>query len=205
MEKLAHNPILLRSARPDRNEGLRFARYMDQAAEGFFRFLLGRRAEAIMASAFLEPQHSLSYQYVTFAERSGELVGMTSAYTGAQLRGFSESSLVRAAGNFPLRLKCMRVLLAPVFRILNTVADEDFYLQGISVEPSLRGEGIGSILMDDIEQRASASGSKNLCLDVAAKNTGARRLYERRGMIEMSKWPDAGILPPLFVRMAKGC
>lgn len=158
-----------------------------------------------MASAFLEPQHSLSYQFVTFAERSGELVGMTSAYTGAQLRGFSESPLARAAGNFPLRLMCMRVLLAPVFRILNTVADEDFYLQGIAVEPSLRGKGIGSILVDDIEQRASASGSKCLCLDVAAKNTGARRLYARRGLIEISKWPDAGILPPLFVRMAKGC
>ena len=202
---MGSNAILLRSAKPDENEGLCFARYMDQAAEGFFRFLLGRRAEAIMASAFLEPQHSLSYQYVTFAERSGELVGMTSAYTGAQLRDFSELALVRAAGNSPLRLKCMRVLLAPIFRILNTVADEDFYLQGIAVEPSLRGEGIGSILMDDIEQRASACGSKSLCLDVAAKNAGARRLYARRGMIELSKWPDVGILPPLFVRMAKGC
>ncbi len=158
-----------------------------------------------MASAFPEPQHSLSYQYVTFAERRGELVGMTSAYTGAQLRGFSESPLARAAGNSRLRLKCMRVLLAPVFRILNTVADEDVYLQGIAVEPGLRGQGIGSILMDDIEQRASAIGSKSLCLDVAAKNTGARHLYASRGMIELSKWPDAAFLRPLFFRMAKGC
>jgi len=202
---MAHSPILLRAARPDEDEGLCFARFMDQAAEGFFRFLLGRRAEAIMASAFVEPQHSLSYQFVTFAERSGELVGMTSAYTGAQLRGFTESALARAAGSFPLRLICMRVLLAPIFRILGTVADEDLYLQGIAVDPGLRGEGIGSLLMDDIEKRASASGSENLCLDVAAKNPGAQRLYARRGMVEVSKWPDTVILSPLFIRMAKGC
>ncbi len=195
----------MRSAKPVLAEGRCFARYMDQAADGFFRLLLGRRAEEVMATAYLQPQHSLSYQHVIFAEQSGEFVGMTSAYTGKQARSFSELPLFRAAGTFPIRLKCMHMLLTPVFRILSTLTDEDFYLQGIAVEPGLRGEGIGSILMDDVEQRAAASGSNRLCLDVAAGNTGARRLYARRGMFEVSKWPDTRILPPLFIRMAKSC
>ena len=44
----------LRPARPVPAEGMLFARFMDQAAEGFYGFLLGSRSEAIVAAAFLE-------------------------------------------------------------------------------------------------------------------------------------------------------
>ena len=67
----------LRPARPDYDEGLLFARYLDEAAEGFFGFMLGRDAERIVASAFAEPRHSLSYEHVMFAEREGVIVGMS--------------------------------------------------------------------------------------------------------------------------------
>ncbi len=36
--------INLRAAKPTLDEGLAFAHYVDVAAEGFFRFMLGRRA-----------------------------------------------------------------------------------------------------------------------------------------------------------------
>ena len=81
---------LLRPATPDPGEGLLFARYMDQAAEGFFGFMLGRNAERIIACAFCEPGHSLSFEHVVFAERVGVVAGMVSAFTGAQHRSFSE-------------------------------------------------------------------------------------------------------------------
>ena len=91
----------LRPARPDPAEGLLFARYLDQAAEGFFGFMLGRNTESIVASAFTEPGHALSYEHVMFAERAGVVVGMSSAYTGTQHRGFSEEPLKRAAAAVP--------------------------------------------------------------------------------------------------------
>lgn len=195
--------ILLRHARPEKREGLLFARYLDQAAEGFFGFMLGRNAGNIIASAFVESGHSLSYANVMFAELGGEVVGMSSAYTGAQHRGFSEEPLRRAAGRSAMRLRLMRTLFAPVWHILDSIPDDDFYLQALAVEPNLRGAGVGSILLDDIEQRASTSGTSRLSLDVAASNRGARRLYTRRGMIESSEWPASRLLPTLFVRMSK--
>ena len=176
---------------------------MDQAADGLFRFMLGQHAERIIASAFHEPEHSLSYENVTFAELGGELVGMSSAYTGSQLRGFSDKPLERAAGRHAFRLKCMSLLLGPLLRILDSVAVDDFYLQGIAVEPSMRSKGIGSALLADVEQRANRSGSSRFCLDVADKNKGAQALYARRGMIQSSQWPNIGLLPPLLVRMTK--
>ena len=196
--------VLIRPARPEPGERLLFARYLDQAAEGFFGFMLGRDSEQIIASAFCEPGHSQSFEHAVFAERDGEVVGMASAFTSVQHDSFSEEPLKRAAGRkAALRLRCVRILLWPLFRILDTVSEGDFYLLGLAVEPNMRGAGIGSLLMADTEDRARRAGSSRLCLDVAAKNEGARRLYERRGMVETSRWPASKLLPTLFVRMTQ--
>ena len=201
---MANPTVLIRPARPDSGEGLLFARYLDQAGEGFFGFMLGRNAEQIIAAAFTESGHALSYEHVMFAERDGEIAGMTSAFTGAQHRGFDDEPLKRAAGRSAFRMRCVQTLLWPLFRILNTVPEGDFYLQGMAVEPELRGAGIGSLLMADTEACAGHAGSARLCLDVAAKNSAARRLYARRGFAESSRWPASKLLPTLFVRMTKG-
>ena len=90
-------------------------------------------------------------------------------------------------------------------RIIDSIADGDFYLQAIAVDKELRGDGVGSVLMDSFAERARASGSTRLSLDVSAKNEGARRFYERRGMIVESKWPKRLAVPGLkFYRLTKG-
>ncbi len=53
--------IALRAATPTFEEGLAFARYFDEAAEGFMRLVFGRRFEYIVATAFAQPDHDFSY------------------------------------------------------------------------------------------------------------------------------------------------
>jgi ribosomal protein S18 acetylase RimI-like enzyme len=195
--------IILRSAKPTFAEGLIYSRYLDQAAEGFFRFMLGRRVADIIAIAYTQPDHDFSYQNVTFAEHDGVIVGMVSGYSAEQHRLFSEQPLKKAAGKWALRMRGVRILCAPLWGLLNTLADGDFYLQAIAVDKELRGEGIGSTLIDFIEDRARATGATKLSLDVSAKNEGARRLYEHRGMTVESGWPRFLFLPQLLVRMTK--
>lgn len=195
--------VTLRPARPEPSEGLLFARYLDEAAEGFFGFMLGSNSKNIIAAAHSEPGHALSYEHVFFAERDGVVVGMTLAYTGTQQHGFSDEPLKRAAGRTALRMKLIRFFLAPLWRILEKIPETDFYLQAIAVEPELRGAGVGSVLMDDVEKRGQEAGARRLALDVSAKNEGARRMYKRRGMVESSEWPNSRLLPTLFVRMTK--
>jgi len=192
------------AANPTFEEGRVFARYLDQAAEGFFRFMLGRRSVDILAAAFTSPGHDLSYQNVTFAERDKITVGMVSGYTAAQHTRSSDRPLRQAAGKSRLRMTLVSILFFPIFRVLDTVADDDFYLQAIAVDKAYRGEGLGSILMEFIENRARACGSECLSLDVSAYNTGARRLYEHRGMTVASMWPRGLTIPGLrLLRMAK--
>ena len=196
--------IALRAANPTFDEGLACARYLDEAAEGFFRFWLGRRAAHIIATAFAQPGHDLSYQNVTFAERDNVIVGMVLSYTAEQHRRSSREPLKRAAGRSNLRMRIVRMLFAPLMRIINSIADGDFYLQAIAVDTELRGYGVGSVLMDSSEERARASGSTRLSLDVSAKNKGARRFYEHRGMNVESQWPKRLAIPVLkFYRMTK--
>ncbi len=197
--------IVLRAAKPTFDEGLAFARYLDQAAEGFFRFWLGRRAEQIVATAFAQPDHDLSYQNVTFAERDDVIVGTVCVYTAEQHRRSSRQPLKRAAGRFNLQMRTVEILFAPIMRIVDSIADGDFYLQAIAVDKELRGDGVGSVLMDFVEDRARASGSTRLSLDVSARNAGACRFYERRGMNVESQWPKRLAIPGLkFYRMTKG-
>jgi hypothetical protein len=60
--------ISLRPAKPEFEEGLQFAQYLEQAAECFFRTMLDRQSDSIIATAFIEPGHSLSYENVKFVE-----------------------------------------------------------------------------------------------------------------------------------------
>lgn len=195
--------VLFRAANPDLDDGRLYAHYLDRAAEGFFRFWLGRNAVDIIAAAFTRPDHDLSYQNATFAERGGVVVGMISGYTAEQHRRPSGQPLKRAAGN-SLRMRILSTIFRPLFRIIETVPDGDFYIQAVAVDKAHGGTGIGSALMDLIEERAVAEGSIRIVLDVSGKNRGALRLYERRGMIVESRWPRRVAIPGLTIfRMKK--
>jgi ribosomal protein S18 acetylase RimI-like enzyme len=201
-EQVDQHSITLRAANPTYNEGLAFARYLDEAFEGLFRFTLGRRAADIVARAYTQPEHDFSYQNTTFAECDKAIVGMATGYTAEQHRRSSDQPLKQAAGNRALQRIGVRMLCARL-RFLGTHANGDFYLQAIAVDKKLRGEGIGSALMDAIEEQARASGSTRLFLDASARNEGARRFYERRGMTVESERPRFPFMPRFIVQMTK--
>ncbi len=195
--------ITLRDAEPTIEEGLVFARYLDTAAEGFMHFLLGRRAPQILAQAYTMPNNEYSFRNVVFAEDDGNIVGMTASFTAAERAGFSNEPLRQAEGFPAVRTGLLHILCWPLIRVLTTIPDDSFYLLAIAVDDEARGKGVGSALMDHVEEQARRGGSNRLHLDVASKNEGARRLYERRGMVVESRWPKLRLLPPFLLRMAK--
>ena len=196
--------IILRDARPTSDEGLVFARYLDDVAEGFIQLMYGRRFADIIATAYTKPDHDYSFKNVTFAERDKGIVGMAVGYSAEEHRRSSDQPLKQAPGYSAVRRMVVGALCGPLLRILDTLADGDYYLLSIAVDEELRGEGVGSRLIDSIEERARASGSRRLSLDVSAKNEGARRLYERRGMTVESQWPKRLPIPGLkLLRMTK--
>ncbi len=192
-----------RAARPTIDEGRVYARYLDEVTEGFLRMRLGRLAPDIIARVFTQPDHDLSYQNVSFVERHGRIVGMVAGFTAAQQRRFSERALRHEAGGLALRVRTTAILFAPLLRMLETIEDGDFYIATMILDGDLRGQGVGSEVLAHLEQRAHEAGTARISLDVANSNKGARRLYERRGWVVESRWPDLPLVPPVFHRMAK--
>jgi len=196
--------VVLRPATPTEDDGLAFAHYLDVAAEGFFRLMLGPRVASILATAFALPDHDLSYQHVTFAERDGSTVGMVSGYTAEQHRRSSRQPLTQAAGKGNVRMWLVGTLFTPLMRVIDSVAEDDFYVLAIAVDEEVRGSGVGALLLDTLEQRARQSGSRRLALDVSAGNEKALGFYERRGMTIESQWPKRVWIPGLkLYRMVK--
>ena len=62
------------------------------------------------------------------------------------------------------------------------------FLDGIYVRSDLLGQGIGSLLLDVVE----ATHPDGYELWVFESNTGARRLYERRGLVVVERTDGAG-------------
>ena len=196
--------IVIRAANPTFDEGLACGRYLNEAAEGFFRFMLGRQFSQIIAKAYPQTGHSYSFQNVTFAEYDNRIVGMALGFTSVQYRSFSDQPLKQAAGYRNMRMPAVKMLCAPMLRIIETISDRDFYLLAMAIEKNFRGKGIGSALMDSIKERARSSGSTRISLDVSANNNSARQLYEHWGMKIESQWPKRLPIQYLrFYRMAK--
>jgi GNAT superfamily N-acetyltransferase len=99
---------------------------------------------------------------VTFAGRDDTIVGMVSGYTAEQHRRSTRQPLKRAAGRWNLRMRIVLAVFSPLMRIIDSIADNDFYLQAIAADKELRGSGVGALLMDSLEQRANASGAVRL-------------------------------------------
>jgi ribosomal protein S18 acetylase RimI-like enzyme len=199
---MEQHSVTLRDANPLYEEGVVFARYLDDIAP-FYRVMLGRRVVEIIGRAYTQPGHDLSYRNTIFAERDGTIVGMISGYATERHRRSVGPPLREAARGRALRMRIMARFMARQQWFLGTYADGDFYIQGFAVDENLRGHGIGSALMEAMEQRARTSSSKRLILNVGAKNEGARRLYDRRGMTVEAGWPKLPCIPSFVLRMAK--
>ena len=196
--------VTLRPAVSQAGEGQLFACYLNQAAEGFFRFLLGGSYTTIIASAYEKTNHDLSHENVTFAELEGKVVGMYSGFTAEEHRRASPSVLVQAAGGWNFRFWIISTLFSPILRVIDRVNAGDYYLQAIAVESGVRGFGIGSMLLDSAEKKAREKGALRIVLDVSENNIAALQMYRRHGFTVENSWPKRLRIPAITLfRMAK--
>ncbi len=196
--------IATRPANPTYDEGLFCGRYLNDAADGFFRFMLGRQFAHIIAKAFPHPNHSYSFQNAIFAISDNSIVGMALGFSSEHYRHFSDMPIKEAAGRGYFRMKIVKIIFAPMFRILETIADGDFYILAMAIDKDLRGKKAGSALMDSIIERARADGSSRISLDVSSNNEAARKIYKNWGMTIESQWPKRLPISGLrFYRMVK--
>ncbi len=72
-----------------------------------------------------------------------------------------------------------------------------FLMDGIFVEPSMRGQGVGTALLRAFAREAVARGYREARLDVIEGNDRARALYEREGYLPI-RTQSTGLLRHVF-------
>ena len=109
-----------------------------------------------------------SYQNCTVVESEGSVVGMLVA--------------------FPMYVDSSTDETDPVLEPYSKLEeDQSYYICGMALFPEHRGSGIGTRLLDLSEEHAREKGFQKISLIVFEQNTGAKRLYERAGYVEMKR------------------
>ena len=92
----------------------------------------------------------------------------------------------------------MPAMFVPLQELENLVPGT-WYVNVLATVPEHRGKGYGSDLLSIAEQLAVDTGRSGLSIIVSDANTGARRLYERSGYVELAtrpmikeSWENAG-------------
>ena len=146
-----------------------------QAFGGKLGRVLGPDAKAL---AYLERVMRADH-CLTAYDRSGLLVGIA-GFKSAQgsFAGGSEADLRAVYGPIGGRWR------AQLLRLLGNDADSSrFLLDGLCVSNAVRGQGVGTLLLEAIVAEGRARGYSAVRLDVVDTNARARALYERRGFV----------------------
>ncbi len=135
--------------------------------------VLGPEARAL---AFLEraiaPGHALAA-----LSPEGGLLGVIGFQTPAG--GFAQGSFAALRAGYGRAGATWRA--AALWALTREVDNARFLIDGICVAPGLRGQGIGSALIEAAAALARAQGYGEMRLDVIDTNLRARALYERLG------------------------
>ncbi len=193
---------MIRKARPDLEEGLVFAQFLNEASEGFFKSMLGSKTYEIIADAYVKPNNEYSFENVAMIEHNSNIVGTVAGYTHSEKEGFKKNILSQSK-EAKLRIMMFSITSRVLSRFLGPRDEIDYYLQTIAVSRSMRGKGLGQKLMKYSQEIAIKKGSRTLSLDVSSKNEKAIKSYKKFGMEIFSVWPNFLKLPPVFTRMVK--
>ncbi|WP_305985868.1 GNAT family N-acetyltransferase [Roseibium sp. MMSF_3544] len=145
-------------------EGLPHYIWAGLAAEGQEPWEVGRARQA---------EKARDGTVVVVDHGTGAVAGLTGYKIGA--------APVEIADDFP-------ALFRPLQELENQ-ALASWYVNVLACYPEYRGQGLGSRLLDLAEEIARSEGLQKTSVIVADNNTGARRLYERKGYKEAAKAP----------------
>ena len=89
-------------------------------------------------------------------------------------------------------------MLGNLLLLSEGIGPDEFIVESLAVDPSIRGLGIGTALMQAAEAKARDTGKRTMSLGVITENEGAIRLYQRLGFTTTRTWRG------FLVRLASG-
>lgn len=161
------------------------ARLIYGAGPILYNLLFGpspEQAIGLFEALFALPQNPFSFENALVAERGGRVVGLALAADVAQRQRNGRRMmrlLPRHRGVWPL-VRSLPVVL-DIMRCSSTPPPDAYYLGILSVVPDVRGQGLGTLLIDEVHRRARQAGCPSIALHAELDNLDAQRFYRRHG------------------------
>ena len=154
------------------------------------QFLFGRKGNALHKIEALVKGSSNVFSYnnicVYQTEVENEIQGILLFYDPQKKNKEKESLEFQKIFSF-IELLGIWIRLLFLKSMENKNEVDGIYVSNISVDQQLQGKGVGSALIDFIENVAVSKKYSSLWLDVSFENKNAKRLYERKGFTVMSE------------------
>jgi len=126
--------------------------------------------------------HSLDPDYALTAVLDGQVVGIAGFHDeDGNLVDIDSDTMVKTFGFFG---GWWRLLALSLFS--RKVQAGVLLMDGIAVDESMRGRGIGSRLLNAVVDHAKDAGYDTVRLDVVDTNPRAQQLYERKGFVAIN-------------------
>ena len=144
----------------------------------------GLTAEGFLQAAFVDGAGMFGYPRHWVGELGGKVVATGTGYSGeVNLRNMLSATrqIMLCYGPisaFPVMFNGLRLE-----QIILPPPRQTYYLAHLGVAESMRGEGIGTRLVEHLLKLGRAAGFQRAALDVAASNPQAQALYERLGFV----------------------
>ena len=209
LDSLSINAMTIRPAKPSdakRAGRLQFVTFVKKAT-----FIIGlgdeKRTLRILTELFKEQGHRLSYEYTDIVLHNGHVVGLFTSFPGRKLRRLDGHLDRLILKQYHTRGKLAVIQRGwPLIFIKESAVDE-YFLSNLAVKQSFRGKGIGTKIIEKVEEKARQAGLAKVSLMVAIKNRAARRFYERNGFqikaIHLESNKRVPHLGPGYQRMVK--
>ena len=146
-----------------------FARPGRNSAQDFLRY------------AFLQGGGQFGWRQHWVGEHDGQVVAAGTVFGGEANLGYLLAATRQILGFFGLGAFGVMRRGLQLERIICPPPRKTLYLAHLGVAPTLRGEGLGSQLIDHFLQIGRSSGLPMAALDVSTANPKAQALYERLG------------------------
>jgi ribosomal protein S18 acetylase RimI-like enzyme len=151
------------------------ARLLYDALHDVAHQLTGEETEAdavnVLEYYFTQEDGRLSYKQAMVKEIDGKVVGIVIAYAGADVDMLDQ----------PILERLRKLHNDPTFKLDKESDEDEYYIDTLSVSPDFGGQGIGSQLIQEVENVARNKSFHKIALVVFKDNPRACALYQRIG------------------------
>ncbi len=140
-----------------------------------FDLLFKDETKAVSTIANDLKKHEPTGTFKVVLNDDNEIIGMIMAYISNMPYDF--------------RIKSLKLIIVDIldYFVLCDIKKDDLYLAEIAIDSSLRGQGMGRKVLEDVIDYARSKNLNRVILDADFRNTGAKKLYEKMGFKEFNK------------------